>query len=150
MSVWSAAQGRDTAVRTFYVLACRRLFVNIQSNTVTVYGFIINFFYEFIYFSNSFSSDGSYYLSIPYALVNCPLHILIIMLLFNIVAIYKDYSLNKRIIETYRSSITGKWTIDPLNEVPDDQLVKGQCSADTIVHVLVRPSDGLFINLLRT
>ena len=76
-------------------------------------------------------SDGSYYLSIPNALVNCPNHILIIMLIFNTVAIYKDWILNKKIRETYRSS-SGNWTIDPLNGVPEDQLEKEQCSADSM------------------
>ena len=53
------------------------------------------------------------------------------MLIFNIVAIYKDWSLNRKIFETYRSSKTGNPTIDPLNEVPEDQLQKEQCSADS-------------------
>ena len=75
-------------------------------------------------------SDGSYYLSIPKATVNCPIHVLIIMLMFNILAIYKDWSLNKKIFETYRSVRTGKPTIDPLNGVPEDQLEKEQRSAD--------------------
>ena len=70
--------------------------------------------------------------------------------MFNIAAIYKDWSVNSKIFQYYRNSITRKPTIDPLNEVPDDQLVKEQCSADSIVHVLVRPSEGLFIYLLRT
>ena len=77
-------------------------------------------------------SDGSYYLSIPNALVNCPNHILIIMLIFNTVAIYKDWILNKKIFETYRSCKTGNLTIDPLNDVPEDQLEKEECSADSI------------------
>ena len=72
------------------------------------------------------------------------------MLLFNIAAIYKDWSLNCKIFQYYRNSITDDPTIDPLNGVPDDQLVKEQCSADSIVHVLVHPSKGLFIYLLRT
>ena len=57
-------------------------------------------------------------------MVNCPLRILTIMLMFNIVAIYKDWSINKKIFETYRSIKTGDLTIDPLNEVPEDQLEK--------------------------
>ena len=77
-------------------------------------------------------SDGSYYLSISNAKVNCPLHVLRIMLILNIVAIYKDWSVNKKIFETYRSSKTGNPTIDPLNEVPEDQLDKEQCLADFI------------------
>ena len=44
--------------------------------------------------------------------------------MFNIVAIYKDWSINKKIFETYRSIKTGDLTIDPLNEVPEDQLEK--------------------------
>ena len=83
------------------------------------------------FFSIEILLDGSYYLSIPNALVNCPLHVLIIMLMFNIVAIYKDWNLNKKIFETYRSSITDIPTIDPLNEVQDDQLKKEQCSTDS-------------------
>ena len=58
--------------------------------------------------------------------------------MFNIVAIYKDWSLNKKIFETYRSNKTGNLTIDPLNEVPKDQLEKEQGSAGTVVHVFVR------------
>ena len=54
------------------------------------------------------------------------------MLMFNVVAIYKDWSLNKKIFETYRSSKTGNPTIDPLNEVPEDQLDKEQCLTDFI------------------
>ena len=46
------------------------------------------------------------------------------MLMFNIVAIYKDWSINKKIFETYRSIKTGALTIDPLDEVPKDQLEK--------------------------
>ena len=46
------------------------------------------------------------------------------MLMLNIVAIYKDWSINKKIFETYRSIKTGDLTIDPLNEVPEDQLEK--------------------------
>ena len=44
--------------------------------------------------------------------------------MFNIVAIYKDWSINKKIFETYRSIKTGDLTIDPLNEVPEDELEK--------------------------
>ena len=44
--------------------------------------------------------------------------------MFNIVAIYKDWSLNRTIFETYRSSKTGNPTIDPLNDVPEDQIEK--------------------------
>ena len=44
--------------------------------------------------------------------------------MFNIVAIYKDWSINKKIFETYRSTQTGDLTIDPLNEVSKDQLEK--------------------------
>ena len=51
------------------------------------------------------------------------------MLIFNIAAIYKDWCVNKKIFETYRSNKTGYPTIDPLNEVPEDQLEKEQCSA---------------------
>ena len=58
------------------------------------------------------------------------------MLMFNIVAIYKDWSLNRKICETYRSSKTGKPTIDPLNEVPEDERNKEQSSADNIVRHL--------------
>ena len=58
------------------------------------------------------------------------------MLMFNIVAIYKDWSLNNKIFETYRSSLTGKHTIDPLNEVQEGQLEKEQCSAVFIVRHL--------------
>ena len=43
--------------------------------------------------------------------------------MFNIVAIYKDWRLNKIIFETSRSK-TGTPTIDPLNEVPKEQLEK--------------------------
>ena len=57
-------------------------------------------------------------------MVNCPLRILTIMLMFNIVAIYKDWSINKKIFETYRSIKTGDLTIDPLNGVTKDQLEK--------------------------
>ena len=77
-----------------------------------------------IRFPNLILSDGSYYLSIPNAMVNCPLSILTIMLMFNIVAIYKDWSINKKIFETYRSIKTGDLTIDPLNGVTKDQLEK--------------------------
>ena len=70
--------------------------------------------------------------------MNCPVHVLTIMLMFNIVAIYKDWSLNKKIFETYRSNKTGKLTIDPLNEVPKDQLEKEQGSAGTFIHVFAR------------
>ena len=86
-------------------------------------------------FSEINFSDASYYLSIPYALINCPAHILTIMLVFNIVAIYKDWSLNTKIFETYRTFKTGNPTIDPLNEVPKDRLEKEQCSADSVIHV---------------
>ena len=48
------------------------------------------------------------------------------MLLFNFVAVYKDWSLNKKIFETYRNCKTGNPTIDPLNEVPEDELEKEQ------------------------
>ena len=41
---------------------------------------------------NSIFSDESYYLSIPNALVNCPPPVLIILLMFNIIAIYKDWT----------------------------------------------------------
>ena len=65
--------------------------------------------------------------------------------MFNIMAIYKDWSLNKKIFETYRSSKTGNPTIDPLNEIPEDQLDKEQCLADlffvscpTVFYVEVR------------
>ena len=58
--------------------------------------------------------------------------------MFNIVAIYKDWKLNKLIFETYRNNKTGNLTIDPLNEVPKDQLQKEQCSADSVIDVLVR------------
>ena len=78
---------------------------------------------------NSILSDGCYYLSIRNAVVNCPLQVLIIMLNFNILAVYKDWSLNKKIFETYRSSKTDNPTIDPLNGVSKDQLEKEQCSA---------------------
>ena len=44
--------------------------------------------------------------------------------MLNIVAIYKDWSVNKKIFETYRSIKTGDLTIDPLNEIPEDQLEK--------------------------
>ena len=44
--------------------------------------------------------------------------------MLNIVAIYKDWSINKKIFETYRNIKTGDLTIDPLNEVPKDQLEK--------------------------
>ena len=71
-------------------------------------------------------------------MINCPAHILTIMLMFNIVAIYKDWSLNTKIFETYRSYKTGNPTIDPLNEVPEDQLEKEQCSADSVIHVKAR------------
>ena len=54
------------------------------------------------------------------------------MLFFNIVAIYKDWTVNKKIFETYRSSKTGNPAIDPLNEVPEDQLEKEQYSPDSI------------------
>ena len=47
--------------------------------------------------------------------------------MFNLLAIYKDWSLNRGIFETYRSSKTGNPTIDPLNEVSGDQLEKEQC-----------------------
>ena len=56
--------------------------------------------------------------------------------MFNIVAIYKDWSVNKKILQTYRSSKTGNPTIDPLNEVPEDQLEKEQCSTDLILRQL--------------
>ena len=46
------------------------------------------------------------------------------MLIFNIAAIYKDWSVNKKMFETYRSSKTGDPTIDPLNEIPEDQFEK--------------------------
>ena len=69
--------------------------------------------------------------------MNCPLNVLLIMLMFNIAAIYKDWSLNKKIFETYRSSKTGNPTIDPLNEVPEDQLEKEQCSARPIVTIVL-------------
>ena len=46
------------------------------------------------------------------------------MLMLNIIAIYKDWSINKKIFETYRSTKTGDLTIDPLNEVTKDQLEK--------------------------
>ena len=100
------------------------------------YEIILNHYMQSIAIKRIFS-DGSYYLSIPNALVNCPHHILIIMLIFNTVAIYKDWILNKTIFETYRStsktgSKTGNWTIDPLNDVPKDQLEKEQCSADSM------------------
>ena len=98
----------------------------------------------------SILSDGSYYLSIPSALVHCPTHILIIMLLFNIIAIYKDWTLNEKIFETYRSSKTGNPTIDPLNEVPKDQLEKEQCSVDSIdglYSVSLFVSEGLYMFL---
>ena len=65
-------------------------------------------------------------------MINAPLHVLIIMLLFNIVAIYKDWIVNKKMFETYRSSKTGDPTIDPLNGIPEDQLEKEQCSPDSI------------------
>ena len=86
---------------------------------------IIELFLLIICFTTLFNSDGSYYLFISNALVNCPHRILRIMLFFNTVAIYKDYSLNKKIFETYRSK-AGNPTIDPLNEVPEDQLEKEQ------------------------
>ena len=82
-------------------------------------------------FPNKIFSDGIYYLSIPNAaLVNCPQLVLYCMLFFNIAAIHKDWDVNKTIFETYRSSITGNLTIDPLNGVPEDQLEKEQCSLD--------------------
>ena len=59
-------------------------------------------------------------------MINAPLHVLIIMLIFNIAAIYKDWSVNKKMFETYRSSKTGDPTIDPLNGIPEDQLEKEQ------------------------
>ena len=59
-------------------------------------------------------------------MIHCPHSILIVMLLFNVLAIYKDWSLNKKICETYRSCKTGNPTIDPLNEVPDNELEKEQ------------------------
>ena len=57
--------------------------------------------------------------------------------MFNIAAIYKDWSVNKKIFETYRSSKTGIPTIDPLNEVPEEQLEKEQCSARPIVAIVL-------------
>ena len=81
-------------------------------------------------FPNKIFSDGSYYLFIPKATVNCPIFILIAMLIFNILAVVKDWFSNRKIFETYRSSITGNLTIDPLNGVPEDQLEKEQCSLD--------------------
>ena len=54
------------------------------------------------------------------------------MLLFNIVTIYKDWSISEKIFETYRSSSTGNPTIDPLNEASGDEFEKEQFSADTI------------------
>lgn len=60
------------------------------------------------------------------------------MLNFNILAVYKDWSLNKKIFETYRSSKTDNPTIDPLNGVSKDQLEKEQCSTILIDRVLVR------------
>ena len=82
-------------------------------------------------FPNKIFSDGTYYLSIPNAaLVNCPIPMLIVMLIFNIASVWKDWLSNKTIFETYRSSITGNLTIDPLNGVPKDQLEKEQCSLD--------------------
>ena len=64
------------------------------------------------------------------------------MLIFNIAAIYKDWSVNKKIFETYRSSKTGTPTIDPLNEVPEDQLEKEQFSTDSIVKCGNRNNTG--------
>ena len=69
--------------------------------------------------------------------------------MFNIVAIYKDWSLNKKIFETYRSNKTGNPTIDPLNEVPKDQLEKEQGSAGTVIHVLP-VSEGVVMFLYET
>ena len=57
--------------------------------------------------------------------------------MFNIAAIYKDWSLNVKIFETYQSSITGDPSIDPLNEVPEDQLEKEQFKADTVSETLL-------------
>ena len=65
-------------------------------------------------------------------MVNCPLGVLIIMLWFNIVAIFKDWNVNRKIFETYRSK-TGNLTIDPINQVPQAEREKGQSSANNIV-----------------
>ena len=82
-------------------------------------------------FPNKIFSDGTYYLFIPNAaLVNCPFSWLIVMLYWNILSVLKDWNVNNTIFETYRSSITGNLTIDPLNGVPEDQLEKEQCSLD--------------------
>ena len=81
-------------------------------------------------FPNKIFSDGSYLLFIPKATVNCTTPMLILMLFFNISSVVKDWRVNKTIFETYRSSITGNLTIDPLNGVPEDQLEKEQCSLD--------------------
>ena len=72
--------------------------------------------------------------------------------MFNIAAIYKDWSLNRKIFQTYRSSKTGNATIDPLNEVPKEQLEKEQCSVDSIdcpYPVSLSVSEGLFFVSVR-
>ena len=71
-------------------------------------------------------------------MINAPLHVLTIMLLFNIVAIYKDWSVNKKMFEAYRSSKTGDLTIDPLNEIPKDQLEKEQSLPYSLLTSVVR------------
>ena len=74
----------------------------------------------------------------PNAMINAPLYVLIIMLIFNIVAIYKDWSVNKKMFEAYRSSKTGDLTIDPLNEIPKDQLEKEQSLPYSLLTSVVR------------
>ena len=71
-------------------------------------------------------------------MINAPLYVLIIMLIFNIVAIYKDWSVNKKMFEAYRSSKTGDLTIDPLNEIPKDQLEKEQSLPYSLLTSVVR------------
>ena len=71
-------------------------------------------------------------------MINAPHYVLIIMLIFNIVAIYKDWSVNKKMFEAYRSSKTGDPTIDPLNEIPEDQLEKEQSLPYSLLTSVVR------------
>ena len=115
-------------------IARTRLLPRLQSYLVLILTFISSLFGDH---PCKILSDGLYYLSISNALVNCPHHILLIMLIFNIVAIYKDWILNKKIFETYRSSKTGNPTIDPLNGVSEDELQKDQCSAEPNVRRLI-------------
>ena len=71
-------------------------------------------------------------------MINAPHYVLIIMLIFNIVAIYKDWSVNKKMFEAYRSSKTGDPTIDPLNEISEDQLEKEQSLPYSLLTSVVR------------